>query len=184
MRLPVPHGLACSRCGAALHKRKPASVQRTWALVIAAAALDLPANVLLVMTVISFGRGEADTILSGIVALIEAGMLLIGMLVLFASSLVPILKLLGLFILLVSVERGWTGQRRPRTRLYRIIEAIGRWSMVDIFKIAILVALVELRQVATILPGPGAICCRCGDPHDAGVDALRSATDRGRGGPW
>jgi paraquat-inducible protein A len=158
VRVPLPHDLACSRCGAGLHKRKPASLQRTWALVIAAAVLYLPANVLPVMTVISFGRGEADTILSGIVALIQAGMLPIGMLVLFASILVPVLKLIGLAILLVSVERGWTAQARGRTTLYRIIEGIGRWSMVDIFMIAILVALVELQQLATILPGPGAIC--------------------------
>lgn len=158
VRVPVPDGLTCGRCGAGLHKRKPASVQRSWALVIAAAALYLPANVLPVMTAISFGRGEPDTILSGIVALLEAGMLPIALIVLFASVLVPVLKLLGLAILPVSVARGWTGQARPRTTLYRIIEGIGRWSMVDIFMIAILVALVELQRVATILPGPGAIC--------------------------
>jgi paraquat-inducible protein A len=156
--LPPRSGALCPRCGSALHRRKPNSMARTWALVIAAAILYVPANLLPVMTVVYFGRGEPDTILSGVRVLIEAGMWPVALLVFFASITVPVLKLVGLTFLLVTVQRGSTWRMRDRTLLYRIIEGIGRWSMVDIFMISILVALVNLGAVATILPGAGAIC--------------------------
>jgi paraquat-inducible protein A len=159
MRPLPPRGAAlCPRCGAALHHRKPNSIARTWALLIAAAILYLPANLLPVMTVVYFGRGEPDTILSGVETLIEAGMWPVALLVFFASITVPVLKLVGLVFLLVTVQRGSTWRMRDRTLLYRIIEGIGRWSMVDIFMISILVALVNLGAIATIMPGAGAIC--------------------------
>jgi paraquat-inducible protein A len=147
----------CPRCDAALHRRLPDSINRTWALLITAAVLYIPANVYPVMTVISFGRGDPDTILSGIVKLIAAGMWPLAALVFFASVTVPVLKLLGLAFLLVSVQRRWRGRLRERTRLYRIVEAVGRWSMIDIFMISILIALVQLGSIATIEPGVGAI---------------------------
>lgn len=147
----------CPRCGAALHRRKPDSIGRTWALLIAGAILYVPANTLPVMTVIYFGRGEPDTILSGVRALIEADMWPVALLVFFASITVPVLKLSGLAFLLVSVQRRSAWRTRDRALLYRIIEGIGRWSMVDIFMISILVALVNLGAIATIEPGPGAI---------------------------
>ncbi len=149
--------LACPRCGATLHRRRPNSVTRTWALVIAATILYIPANLLPVMTVTSFGKGEPDTILSGVKALIAAGMWPIALLVFFASITVPVLKLVSLTFLLITVQRGSAWRPRDRTLLYRIIEAIGRWSMVDIFMISILVALVDLGSIATIQPGAGAI---------------------------
>ena len=149
---------ACPRCGAPLHNRKPDSLGSTWALVIAAAVLYVPANILPIMTVISFGKGEPDTIISGIILLIQAGMVPVALLVLFASILVPILKLAGLIFLLVSVQRKSDWMRRKRTKLYRIIELVGRWSMVDIFMIAILTSLVNLGNIALIEPGPGALC--------------------------
>ncbi|HET6469007.1 MAG TPA: paraquat-inducible protein A [Geminicoccaceae bacterium] len=148
----------CPRCGAALHPRKPDSLNRTWALVLTAAILYVPANVLPVMTVVYFGRGEPDTILSGVKELIAGGMWPLALLVFFASILVPMLKLSGLTFLLISVQRGSTWRRRDRTLLYRIIEAIGRWSMIDIFMIGILAALVNLGAIATIEPGLGAVC--------------------------
>jgi paraquat-inducible protein A len=119
--------------------------------------LYVPANLLPVMTVTSFGKGEPDTILSGVKVLIEAGMWPIALLVFFASITVPVLKLLGLSFLLISVQRRSAWRPRDRTFLYRIIESVGRWSMVDIFMISILVALVDLGSIATIQPGPGAI---------------------------
>jgi len=155
-RLPRHAEAHCPRCGAALHRRKPNSLARTWALVITAMILYIPANVLPVMTVISFGEGEADTILSGVKALIAAGMLPVALLVFFASITVPVLKILGLIYLLISVQRGSRWRPRDRTVLYRIVEAVGRWSMVDIFMISILVALVSLGEIATIEPGRGA----------------------------
>ena len=149
--------LACPRCGAALHRRKPNSLARTWALVLTAVILYVPANLLPVMTVTSFGKGEPDTILSGVKVLIEAGMWPVALLVFFASITVPVLKLIGLSFLLISVQRRSSWRPRDRTLLYRIIESVGRWSMVDIFMISILVALVKLDAIATIEPGAGAI---------------------------
>lgn len=152
------HGDAiCPRCEAPLHLRKPNSISRTWALLIAAYILYIPANLLPVMTVISFGKGEADTILSGVKELIHAGMLPIALLVFFASITVPVLKLLVLTYLLLSVQYKSQWRPRERTRLYRMTEVVGRWSMIDIFMISILIALVKLEAVATIEPGPGAI---------------------------
>jgi paraquat-inducible protein A len=149
--------LKCPRCGAALHRRKPNSLTRTCALVLTACILYIPANVLPVMTVISFGKGEPDTILSGVKVLIAAGMWPVALLVFFASITVPVLKLTGLSYLLISIHRRSPWRPRDRTLLYRIIESVGRWSMVDIFMISILVALVNLDAIATIEPGPGAI---------------------------
>lgn len=152
------HGDAiCPRCEASLHLRKPNSISRTWALLIAAYILYIPANLLPVMTVISFGKGEADTILSGVKELIHAGMLPIALLVFFASIIVPVLKLLALTYLVLSVQYKSQWRPRERTRLYRITEVVGRWSMIDIFMISILIALVKLEAVATIEPGAGAI---------------------------
>jgi paraquat-inducible protein A len=147
----------CSRCEAHVHLRKPHSISRTWALLIAAYIMYIPANLLPVMTVISFGKGEADTILSGVKELIHAGMWPIALLVFFASITVPVLKLLVLTYLLLSVQYHSQWRPRERTVLYRITEVVGRWSMIDIFMISILIALVKLEAVATIEPGPGAI---------------------------
>jgi paraquat-inducible protein A len=156
--LPARASAHCPRCGAALHRRKPNSIARTWALVLTAAILYIPANVLPVMTVIYFGRGEPDTILSGVKQLVGAGMWPVALLVFFASITVPVLKLIGLTFLLITVQRRSRWRLRDRGLMYRIIEQVGRWSMVDIFMISILVALVNLGAIATIEPGVGAIC--------------------------
>jgi paraquat-inducible protein A len=156
--LPARATAQCPRCGAAMHRRKPNSIARTWALVVTAAILYLPANLLPVMTVIHFGRGEPDTILSGVKALIGAGMWPVALLVFFASITVPVLKVLGLIFLLITTQRRSRWRLRDRSLMYRIIEQVGRWSMVDIFMISILVALVNLGTLATIEPGSGAIC--------------------------
>lgn len=124
---------------------------------ITAVILYVPANLLPVMTVTSFGKGEPDTILSGVKVLIHMGMWPIALLIFFASITVPVLKLIGLTFLLVSVQWRSTWRQRDRAVLYRIVEAVGRWSMVDIFVIAILVALVNLGSIATIEPGAGAV---------------------------
>ncbi len=155
-RLPRHSRALCPRCGAAMHRRKPNSLARTWALVLTALILYIPANVFPVMTVISFGKGAPDTILSGVLHLIEGGMWPLALLVFFASITVPVMKLLGLTYLLISVQRKSQWRPRDRTRLYRITEAVGRWSMIDIFMISILVALVKLGSIATIEPGVGA----------------------------
>lgn len=156
---PVPaHGHArCPRCGAALHRRKPNSLSRTWALTLTAYILYIPANLLPVMTVVISGRGAPDTILSGVKELIEGGMWPLALVVFFASITVPVLKLLVLTYLLISVQRKSHRRPRERTVLYRLTEGIGRWSMIDVFVISILVALVKLGTLATIEAGAGAL---------------------------
>jgi paraquat-inducible protein A len=149
--------LRCPRCGSVLHRRKPNSISRAWALLIAATICYIPANVLPIMTVISFGRGAPSTILSGVSELIDVGMLPIAALVFLASIFIPVLKILVIGSLLVSVQRGSPRQARERTLLYRITESVGRWSMLDIFMISILAGLVKLQSLATIAPEPGAI---------------------------
>lgn len=147
----------CPRCGAGLHHRKPNSLRRSWALISAATILYIPANLLPIMTVVYFGAGQPDTILSGVEALIAAEMWPVALLVFFASITVPVLKLIGLTYLLLSVQRRSPKRRRDRTRLYRLIEGVGRWSMVDIFMISLLAALVQLGAIATIHAELGAV---------------------------
>lgn len=146
----------CPRCQQRLHSRKPESLSRTWAFLIAAAILYIPANVFPVMTVTYFGAGEPDTILSGVVSLLAAGEVPVALVVLFASILVPVLKLVALSYLALSVHRRSSSSPRKRTRLYRLLEFIGRWSMLDIFMISILAALVQMGSVASIEAGAGA----------------------------
>jgi len=155
-RKAAPHP-RCPRCGAALHPRKPDSLARTWALTLTAYILYIPANVLPVMSVTMTGKGEPDTILSGVKELALGGMWPLALLVFFASVTVPVLKLLMLTYLLLSVQFKSHWRPRERTVLYRITEAVGRWSMIDIFVIAILVALVKLGSLATIEAGAGAV---------------------------
>jgi paraquat-inducible protein A len=146
----------CPRCGASLHSRKPDSIARTWALVIAALVFYVPANVLPITKVTSLGVVQSDTILSGVIYFIHSGMWPIALVIFIASIFVPLLKLLILMLLLVSVQRGIRWRPKDRTRLYRITEAIGRWSMVDIFVVTILVALVHLGALANIEAQAGA----------------------------
>ncbi len=149
--------ITCPRCGVRMHHRKPNSIARTWALVLAAFIFYIPANVLPITIVISLGKAQSDTIMSGVIYFIKTGMWPIAFIIFSASVLVPLLKLLILTFLLVSVQRKSSRRRKDRTRLYRITEIIGRWSMVDIFVVTILVALVNLGSLATIHAGPGAI---------------------------
>ena len=147
----------CPRCGAHLHFRKPNSLNRAWALLLTAIVLYIPANIFPVMTVIYFGQGAPSTIISGVVELAEGGMWPLALLVFFASILVPMLKIIGLTYLLISIQTASVNRPRDRTRLYRIVESVGRWSMIDVFMIGILTALVKLGAIATIEPGVGAV---------------------------
>ena len=154
--LPAAGDARCTRCGAALSHRKPASLTRTWALVIAAAVCYLPANLFPVMVVAGPGGSEADTILSGVQAMFAAGWWAIGALIFFASITVPVLKLVILTSLLVSIQRRSRWRPAERTRLYRVVEVIGRWSMLDMFVVSLTVALVQLGIVANVQPAIGA----------------------------
>jgi paraquat-inducible protein A len=134
----------CPRCGASIHIRKPQSLQRTVALLVTAIVLLVPANVLPIMSTEYVGRVMPSTILGGVVLLWEEGSYPIALVILIASVLVPISKILILFALCWSVARGSTAGPRDRAVLYRVTEIVGRWSMIDVFVVAILVALVQL----------------------------------------
>lgn len=147
----------CLRCNTPLHHRIKDSVQTTWALLFTAVILLIPANLYPVMTVIRFGQGEPNTILSGVVHLIEGGMWGLALIVFVASIVVPFMKLITLAYLLISVQKKSLWRPRDRTLLYRITEVVGAWSMVDIFLVGLLSALVSLDALSTIRPGIGAI---------------------------
>ncbi|AYC31702.1 paraquat-inducible membrane protein A [Pseudomonas cavernae] len=147
----------CTRCGAVVHGRRPNSLVRTWALLITAAILYIPANLLPIMTVSSLGKGDPSTIMAGVIELIKFGMWPIAAVVFVASILVPTFKLVGISLLLYSVQRHQPMSERQRILMYRFIEWIGRWSMLDIFVIAILVTLVKFGSLATIEPNFGAV---------------------------
>jgi len=147
----------CPRCNSRLHARKPDAVARAWALLISAAILYIPANYYPVLQFIQLGSGAPSTILGGVVELLDAGMWPLALLVFGASVAVPLMKVVGMALLLISTQRGWTFRLRDRTRLYFAINAIGRWSMIDIFMVTILVALVQFGSVVRIEPGTGGL---------------------------
>ncbi|MHC8413051.1 paraquat-inducible protein A [Pseudomonas sp. Hz4] len=147
----------CTRCGALVHARRPNSVARTWALLVTAGVLYIPANLLPIMTVSSLGQGDPSTIMSGVIQLVQHGMIPIAAVVFIASILVPTFKLVGIALLLFSVQRRQPLSARQRIWMYRFIEFIGRWSMLDIFVIAILVAVVNFGRLASVEANLGAI---------------------------
>lgn len=152
----------CPRCGSWVHERKPGSLSRTWALVLAAMVLYVPANVYPVLTVMQLGAGQPSTILGGVEELLSSGMYPLAALVFFASILVPLFKLLGLGTMLAATqvgrpEVGASFLLRQRTMLYHVVTWIGRWSMVDIFMESLLGALVQFGRAVTIEPGVGAL---------------------------
>lgn len=147
----------CVRCGAALHRRRPDSVARTWALLIAAAILYIPANLLPVMSTRSLFGTEDDTIMSGIVFFWTSGSKVLAAIIFIASVVVPMLKLAVLILLAWSAQRRSRWRPQQRTLLYRLVELIGRWSMLDIFVVTLTVALVRFQTLAVITAGPGAL---------------------------
>lgn len=149
-----PH---CPRCGAHLHLRKPNSLGRTWALVVAAIVMIVPANVLPITITTTLGAKQADTIMSGVIYFMQSGSWEIAAVIFIASVFVPCVKLCILIFLLVSVRWRWRWRPKDRTSLYRLTELVGRWSMVDIYVVTILVALVKLGAVAAIEAGPAAV---------------------------
>lgn len=146
----------CPRCGSRLHARKPDSVRRTWALLGTAALLAVPANVWPVMTITKLGRGGPSTILGGSLELTQAGFWGLAALVFVASILVPLVKLGALSLLLISTRRGATSRLELRTRLFRVVTLIGRWSMLDIFATMTLVTLARFGWLGNVRPEPGA----------------------------
>jgi len=147
----------CTRCGALVHARRPDSLMRTWALLLTSAILYIPANLLPIMTISSLGQGSPSTIMAGVIELVQHGMIPIAAVVFIASILVPTFKLVGIALLLFSVQRRQPLSARQRMIMYRFIEFIGRWSMLDIFVIAILVAVVNFGRIASVEANLGAV---------------------------
>ncbi len=144
---------SCSRCGAALHLRTHNSLQRTLALLITASILYIPANLYPIMITEGIGVTEYSTILGGVILLIKLGSVPVAAVIFIASVMIPLAKLVALFYLVWSVDRPGLGGQRQRTKMYLAAEFIGKWSMVDVFVVAILVALVHLGGLLVIRPG-------------------------------
>jgi paraquat-inducible protein A len=147
----------CRRCGEELEFRHHGSIQKTWALIIAAAICYVPANLLPVLNTTTFGTSEADTILQGVAFLYASGSWPLALVVLIASVMIPIGKLVALAYLLVTVQRGSVTSNHERTRLYRLVEIIGRWSMLDVFVVTFTVAMVQLQPLMSVAPGAGVL---------------------------
>ena len=145
----------CVRCGARLAKHVPNSLARTAAFSLAALIFYAPANIYPILHMDIYGVRSENTVWSGAVALFERGEILVAVIVFLASIAIPFLKLVGLFFLVLTVKFHSRRWRQQRTWVYRIIEAIGPWSMLDVFLLSVLVALVKLGELATVVPGPG-----------------------------
>ncbi len=140
----------CPRCGARLHERRPHSIATTAALSVTAAVLYIPANLIPVMNTRTFFSDDDDTIMSGVISLAHSGSWPLAVLVFFASIVVPLLKLIALGEMLFAVTRRSGRHVRQRSRLFRLVEFVGRWSMLDVFAVALLVALVQVQSLATV----------------------------------
>jgi paraquat-inducible protein A len=149
------HENTCPRCGEELRFRKPLSIQRTWALLLAAAVCYVPANMLPVLTTTTAAGRTSDTILEGVVLLWSPTGWPLSLIVLIASVMIPSAKILALAYLLVSVQRGSARNNEQRSRLYRIVEIVGRWSMVDVFVDTFTASLVQLQPLMAVEPAPG-----------------------------
>jgi paraquat-inducible protein A len=145
----------CPRCDEDLAFRKPASIQRTWAYLIGAAVCYIPANLLPVLTTTTAGGADSDTILQGVVLLWSPTGWPLSLIVLVASIMIPSVKILALGYLLITTQRGSIKNSAQRVRLYRMVEFIGRWSMVDVFVDTFTAALIQLQPLMSVEPGPG-----------------------------
>jgi len=149
-----PHA-GCPRCGAPLHRRRPDSIARAWALLLAAVVFYIPANVLPVMYTRMLGEGSESTIMSGVLQFWQSGSYGIALVIFIASVAVPCTKFLVLGLLLVTAQRRSTWAMRERARLYRLVEMIGYWSMLDVLVVAIVAALVKFHALSDIEPRIG-----------------------------
>ncbi len=153
--LPPGAAAECGRCGSILSRRKVDSLRRTAAFALAALIFYLPANIYPILRMEYYGAYSESTVWDGCVKLFQDGQWPVAAIVFLASILIPLFKLLGLIFLVVTAKFKSARWRQERTWIYRIIDVIGPWAMLDVFLLAVLVALVKLEQLATVLPGPG-----------------------------
>ncbi|MCG8428703.1 MAG: paraquat-inducible protein A [Chromatiales bacterium] len=156
-KLSASHLHHCPRCHSPLHLRIPHSLQYTWALLLTGALLYIPANILPVLQINQLGSSSSNTILGGVALLWEQGSYPVAIVIFIASVIIPLAKLFVLAWLCSSVQRHHQARPRERTRLYRLTELVGRWSMIDVFVVAILVALVQLGNLLAVQPGAAAL---------------------------
>jgi paraquat-inducible protein A len=147
----------CNRCGERLEIRRRGSIGTTWALAIAAAICYIPANMLPVLNTVTPQGSDDDTIMGGVIFLYTSGSWPLALMVLVASVMIPLGKLVSIGYLLITVQSGSVRSNRERTRLYRIVVFIGRWSMLDVFVDTFTVALVQLQPLMSVMPGPGVL---------------------------
>jgi paraquat-inducible protein A len=147
----------CPRCGSTVSEGPRGSLQLTAALAVAALILYVPANIYPILRMHFYGAYSESTVWDGVVSLAQSQQYFVALIVFLASIAIPVLKLAGLLYLVISARFRLGRRLRGRTRLYRFIDAVGPWAMLDVFLLAVLVALVKLGQIATILPGPGLI---------------------------
>jgi paraquat-inducible protein A len=147
----------CPRCGGTLHARHKNSLTRTWALLLTSIILYVPANLLPITLTTALGRTEGDTIMQGVIYFMMSGEWPIGLVIFTASIMIPMLKMIALTYLLVSVQRHSSHRPLQKAKIYRAVELVGRWSMIDVFVVTIMVALVQMGTVATMAAGSGAI---------------------------
>ena len=152
------HGTHCRRCGALAHARKPESISRAWALLVSALALYVPANVYPFMILTTLAHSTAYTIFGGIIELAQSGLWPLALLVFFASITIPLVKIVLLAYMLITSQFRSKKHLRFRTSAYRFIDFIGRWSMIDVFMVSILVALMRFGQFASVHADLGAVC--------------------------
>ena len=147
----------CPRCGSAVHQRKPGSLTRCWAFLLAAVVLYVPANLLPIMETTSLGATQSNTIMSGIILLWNDGSWDLALIVFIASMVVPLGKLLALVVLLISVQRRPLGSARQLGRLYRLVELVGKWSMLDVYVVSLLATLVRFDALMSVHASSGAL---------------------------
>ena len=145
----------CRRCGSKIVRPIAASSHLTGAFSLAALILYWPANMFPILQMNMYGATSENTVWEGCVKFYETGDYVIALIVFLASILIPLMKVMGLFFLVISTRLGMVRWARSRTLVFKGIELIGRWAMLDVFVLAILVSLVRLQRIATILPGKG-----------------------------
>lgn len=151
---PVPR---CLRCGRPLHARMPHSLQKVWAWMLAGLIAYIPANIYPMLITRNFGKEYENTIVGGVIELINHGSVGVGLIVFFASIVIPIGKFIAISYLALSVRSATVIRGHGRQHLYEVVEFIGRWSMIDVFVVAILAAVVQFNFAATINPGIAAV---------------------------
>lgn len=147
--------ISCTRCGTNFHQRKQDSVRKSFAWLLASTVMFFPANLYPIMNFSALGNDDASTILGGIIYFLEIGMIPVALIIFIASFVVPLSKIVGIFILLYSVEKKSKLTPHQRTKLYRLVEFLGPWSMLDVFVVAIMAGVVQMGYITFIEPTPG-----------------------------